>query len=1097
MHMMKRWYSIALWAIVLGTAVPMQAVRSYVCDFETEAMRSRWVLNQATATVLNSLTNKWYIDEPGNNSRTGHYGLFISDDNGQTASYDNKACMVYAYDTISLDAITGDYTLTFDYCAMGNVASKKDGLYLLWIPVTHPVTGQPIKFNSNNTFDKIPSTVEDYIIRLQPNANMDYLNGTSTWRQCSVKIPGSECDGTPHYLAFVWANTGNLAQQPGAMVDNIDITDQTPCESVTNIKVSTSGSTTTVTWDGTATEYEVSAYSYDGDSWAGPKIVTGNSTNFSGLAIGQTDFIVRAKCDDYHYSLKTILSQLIYYPDQMCVNYLDLNTAKCYVNNPSNNPNNTLTYSDFQLVKPVDKGPSSMESRHTVHFDRNELEPRTGNLAKTIPDGELASVRLGNWDSGDQAERIEFSFNVDTIKYPVLLLKYMPLIEAPGHSDHENPRFKLDMLINDVSIGRCGMADFNANDVLVGGSGAVKTEYAAQGWHKTDHSVAQTSADVVWKEWTTVGVNLRKPEYQGKKLTVRLTTHDCTFSVHSGYAYFTLGCSDGKLKGMKCGEINETFEAPDGFEYRWAYAYNEKYRRADGSLPEKYIRGRGQTYNAGMHDDSLYVVDCMFVQDSTCFFSLYASTLATNPISRMTRPVIEKNCQNDIYKVTFDASSSWVQEIDHVLGDTIRSRKYHIENYEWVVEGLPGGWSDEVKPTFTFPRTGGDYRVSLRTTCGTCEDVIYYDLKLKPLGPTQDTVRMVLCDEDRKNGFVWSEKTDTTYYEYGRDSVVLFNNATSCDSIIYLELVEPYRVLEDTMLLPESLPFTHHSGRVYGTDTKTMVDTIPFSATNCDSTWVFNLEIYESLIASMPQTAFVLCEGDPVLTLAYDIARGRSLRYSYVFDDPAIPSISPVSDQQKKGHYELPIALDPALYPNVYNGTLFLVDSMPEFSVTIPFTVTMQYASTVIAQRWNDVLAIKNFDFNGGYVFDSVQWYVSGQPIEGAIEFNYFAGEENQLRFGEEYTALLTRNDGVKLFTCPFIPTAVAADITDMPSLVSPSAPMLVRGQGTAIWYDMLGRMYATEPYDSSMITAPGAKGYYLLVLQSDNARSIHRVVVK
>ena len=194
---------------------------------------------------------------------------------------------------------------------------------------------------------------------------------------------------------------------------------------------------------------------------------------------------------------------------------------------------------------------------------------------------------------------------------------------------------------------------------------------------------------------------------------------------------------------------------------------------------------------------------------------------------------------------------------------------------------------------------------------------------------------------------------------------------------------------------------------------------------------------------------------------------------------------------------EIPIAIDPALYPNVYTGSLLLVDSMPEFSVTLPFTVTMQYSKDVIAQRWNDVLAIKNFDHNGGYVFDSVQWYVSGAPIDGAIEFNYFAGEGNKLRMGEEYQALLLRNDGVKLFTCAFIPQPVSADVTDMPSLVPPSAPLSVKGRGTAYWYDMLGRMHGSEVYDNSPIHAPATRGYFLLVLQDTNARSIHRVVVR
>jgi hypothetical protein len=1087
----KTWLHTALAAALL-LAAPVRAIQNYSCDFETAESRARWTLNPtANPNIYENLTNKWYIGAPGNNDKTGAYGLFISDDYGLSAHYANNGCWNFAYDTIALDHLTsGDYTLSFDYCAMGNMASNFDGIYALWIPMTDPDTGDSVKVFSIATSSGIPPAYENYLIPLQPKALIDYVNGTQTWKQCVATIPNKKCDGTLHYLAFVWANTTNQTQQPGAMIDNILVLDTRPCDAPEKLTLDITGTTTTLSWTGTTSSYEVTAYSYETDTWYGPKIVNGTSTSFSGLPIGQTDFIVRAVCAEDLYSLKTSISKLVYYPDQMCVDYLNLDKAKCYIN--KSNPNSTISFSDFQQVKPVDEGPSQIESRHTIHFDKSEREPRTGGMAKTIPDGELASVRLGNWKNGNQAERIEFSFQVDTIDYPVLLLKYMPILEAPGHSDKENPRFKLDILIGGKSIGECGQADFNCNDVYKSGSllpGAEK-----QGWHITPKDVAQTSADVVWKEWTTVGVNLKKPEYQGKTLTVRLTTHDCTAGAHCGYAYFTLSCSDGKLKGMKCGEINPVFEAPDGFVYRWAYAYNERYREPDGYLPEQYVLGHEQTYEAGLKDDSLYVVDCMFVQDSSCFFSLYASTLATNPIAEMNAPQIIKNCREDIYKVQFDASPSWVQEIDHVTEDTLVSRIYHIDYYEWNVDGLTGGWSDQVSPIFDFPRKGGDYTVSLRTTCGICDSTIYYQLHLDSLGPTYETRTVYLCDELRKTtGYIWPEKPDTAYFDYGLDSVVLLNEATSCDSVIYLELLEPERIFVDTVVLPEHLPF-YYRGRTYD---HTMIDTIPNE--DCDTAWTLNFEVYESLLAHMPDSAYVLCEdGTPAFEIVYQITRGRSLRYSYAFDDPELPQIEPVQEMQRKGLDTLLVNISAMPYPNVYKGKLFLEDSLPKFNVTIPFTLTVQYASSVITQRWNDVLAIRNDDYNGGYTFDAVQWYMDGEPIPDATSFNYYAGDGQTLGFnGEEYTALLTRSDGVKLFTCAFMPTEVPAAIIDMPSLVPLSASVHVAGKGNACWYDMLGRPHKSEAYDNSDITAPSVAGYYLLVLRSESARSIHSMMVR
>lgn len=1089
-NIMNRFVQLFVVA-ALVFAAPVQAVRRYSCNFEDSVARSRWKLNPtANQSTYNNLANKWYIGEPGNNDRNGQYGLYISDNGGATAHYQNKGCWVFAYDTVALDNIAGDYMLTFDYTSMANVASNFDGLYVLWIPMTND-DGDSIKVNSVAT-SGLPKNYKNYVIRLQPNANMDYLAGTVTWRQCAVKIPGSDCDGTPHYLAFVWANGAYLPQQPGALIDNILITDGAPCEQPTNLVVTPNGTTVSLEWQGTATEYEVSAYSYDGQVWAGPKIVTGTQTNFTGLPIGQTDFIVRAKCGDDYFSLKTIVSKLIYYPDQLCVDYLNLDNAVCYINNSA--PGDASNFNDFKQVAPVDFGPSNESSRHVVHFDRAEYELHTGGQAKVVPDGELASIRLGNWKSGNEAERIEFSFDVDTIKYPVLLLKYMPILEAPEwHGPTEQARFTLDILINGKSIGECGQADFNATDVMQ--NNALTPSAVSQGWHLTPSEVAQSGADVVWKEWTTVGVNLRNKAYAGKQLTARLTTFDCTQSAHFGYAYFTLGCSDGKLKGMKCGAINPEFEAPDGFHYRWAYAYNEKYRRPDGSLPEQYILSTDQHYNAGMHDDSLYVVDCMFVQDHSCFFSLYASTLATNPISVMNDPQIYMNCRDSIYRVTFDASPSWVQEIDHVTGDTLVSKAYHIETYEWNIEGLAYGWSDEVKPTFNFPIEGGDYEVTLRTTCGTCDSVLHYHLHLDPLGATKETQTYILCDDDRKAGFVWKERTDTAYHTYGVvDSVVLLNPATTCDSVIYLELTEPIRLFVDTVVLSDDLPFVYR-GRTY---TESVIDTIPNAL--CDTTWVLNFEVYEPLKAHLADTAIIVCEDDSIVGIEYIITQGRSLRYSYRIAD--LDSIDPQTKHQRKGTDTTLVVPLAKPYPNIYKGSLLLEDSLPEHNVRLPFTVTIRYASSIITQRWNDVLAIRNADYNGGYLFTAVQWYLGESPIQGATEFNYFAGENAQLRFGEPYSALLTRDDGVQLFTCPIEPEKVSADITDMPTLVPLGSSIQVQGKGKAYWYDVLGRPHHTESYDNSSISAPTTAGYYLLVLRASDTnapkpRTIHPMMVR
>ena len=56
---------------------------------------------------------------------------------------------------------------------------------------------------------------------------------------------------------------------------------------------------------------------------------------------------------------------------------------------------------------------------------------------------------------------------------------------------------------------------------------------------------------------------------------------------------------------------------------------------------------------------------------------------------------------------------------------------------------------------------------------------------------------------------------------------------------------------------------------------------------------------------------------------------------------------------------------------------------------------------------------------------------------------------------------------------------------------------MHMQGKGTATWVDMLGRVHHTDAYDNSDIVAPGITGYYLLVLQGNDSRTIHHVMVR
>ena len=527
--------------LAIGACIcPMAASVKYSCDFEDATIRNRWVLNRtANQNVYNQLANKWYLGEPGNSTPDGHYGLYISDDNGLNAHYSNSPCWVAAYDTLTLEyKSSGSYTLTFDYCATGNRASAFDGLHVLWIPVTKE-NGDSIKVMSlANVSGQVPLMYSEYVLSHVGDA--EYIYGTALWQQCVITISGRACNGKPHYLAFVWANENIAAKQPGAKIDNIQIYDSAPCEAPTDLTIQRQGHNVQLDWNGTAAEYEVSVYSGTTDTWIDTRIETGTSASFTNIPAGQTSFSVRALCEGGLYGLKALVSRFIYYPEQMCVDFLDLNGARCYVNNSP--VSNTLVFNDFRQVSPLDYGPASASSRHTLHFDPYETEPRTGNVVSVVPDGEFASVRLGNWSGGSEAERIEFDFVGDTINYPVLVFKYLPFIEEPAHEATANPRIQVDVLANGQSLGPDYQLDINGTDIF--DNQTLTLEAIGKGWHITGSTEAQTFGNIIWKEWTTAAFDLRNLLLHGQELTLRVTSFDCIHGGHCGYVYFTIGGSD-------------------------------------------------------------------------------------------------------------------------------------------------------------------------------------------------------------------------------------------------------------------------------------------------------------------------------------------------------------------------------------------------------------------------------------------------------------------------------------------------------------------------------------------------------------------------
>ena len=101
----------------------------------------------------------------------------------------------------------------------------------------------------------------------------------------------------------------------------------------------------------------------------------------------------------------------------------------------------------------VDYGYQAIQSRHRIHWNPLERDPHTDGKLKTVPDGEIASVRLGNWDVQREAESVEYDYLVDTATSAILILNYAVVLQDPDHEFADQPKFILEIVNPLLAMG--------------------------------------------------------------------------------------------------------------------------------------------------------------------------------------------------------------------------------------------------------------------------------------------------------------------------------------------------------------------------------------------------------------------------------------------------------------------------------------------------------------------------------------------------------------------------------------------------------------------------------------------------------------------
>ena len=998
---------------------PVQISVPYSMGFELEdsAKLSQWRLNDGAD--LSICKERWVI---GTAVKTeGKRSLYISYDEGATCTFDTVWNTSYAYFDFTIPS--GQYELSFDWRCLGG-----DETYMCAaVGIAKQMTSMDCNYERAEFPDYIQSFAE---------SGYRVMRGCSRWQHVSVPFASN---GTRVYrLYFAWRNKNRDSKLPNpvsACVDNIQITTRN-CAKPANLEAEVVGDSVVVTWTGTSAQYCIEYRRYGREKWSVQTGIRDERFVIEGLDEGAYDIRVRGVCNDVDTSAYTYRTSFgVYYPDRHCINYVDLHGEDVVATYGTfSNPYANIGVYDTAFTD------DPKYWRHTINWDPDEYDPRTGGRLKIVPEEEVASVRLGNWNVGAEGESLSFFYTVDGENASILLLKYAVVLEDPNHGPADQPHFNLEILDEwgNLIDYTCGTADFYADS-------------QRPGWN--------TFGSVTWKDWTTIGLNL--DAYDGERLEVRLTTRDCNWSGHFGYAYFTMGCAAAKIVSTSCGDDAQmSIAAPSGFAYEWFDKY-------DNPVPDSIKSEDGRTLLIDPSDTTTYRCHLTYIEEETCGFDLYSSTRPRFPIAEFEWQYEPANCQN---RVKFINKSHIMTKFNNV---TEHHYDQPCDEYEWDFGN--GQVGSEKNPVVIFPNKGGFFNVVLYASIaeGRCVKDTSLIIFLPSIGDKELRIDTTICE----GGYI---VFGPQYAGEEREYVNVWKTSAGCDSTVYLNLhLSPQSTeqLPDTTICAE-IPLTidgqtyksHESGKFYRFYTNQY---------GCDSTLWMNVTVLDPIL---PEITVREMSDNPNSGAIFIGGAG--------FDYYTVDGGEPQTADSITG----------------LNGGFYVLEFFNDFGCSVVREAAVSVCMPGwVYQRWGDVLSLKNAEAldtdSATHIFTDFQWYKNNEAIAGAnLSYLYVA---EGLDPADSYYLEMTRvSNGEKVTTCPFRPTAVEDQkvvyVYPSPVQVGGTLTVKVSEAASLTIVNMFGDIALTQALSegTNSITMEVPAGIYVVQVQIGSETRVCRISV-
>ncbi len=228
------------------------------------------------------LPNKWYVGTA--TSRDGDNALYVSNNNGVTNEYTiTSPVAIFAAKSFILP--TGHYYFSYDWKGYGE--STYDFLRVALAPASALLTPGTNGY-SGFTNTQVPSGW----IPLDGNLRKNLSNTWQTYTaEANITTAGI------YQMVFYWRNDNSVGTQPPAGVDNVNIL-KTSCVRPTNVAASNiTGTTATLTWNGTASSYQVAYGTMESINEMTMQTANGTTLQLSGLSPSNNyNVYVRAIC---------------------------------------------------------------------------------------------------------------------------------------------------------------------------------------------------------------------------------------------------------------------------------------------------------------------------------------------------------------------------------------------------------------------------------------------------------------------------------------------------------------------------------------------------------------------------------------------------------------------------------------------------------------------------------------------------------------------------------------------------------------------------------------------------------------------------------